>query len=116
MEELVNLLNYDVSEHIKNITVNDILTECKTLYQKYQQDKVNWPPEPTSNKKYQIWLNTTINYTSAIKPIEHDLKQYYSEIVMCRDFDTLNSKLYISFKSCLKEWYDTNSYFKNIIQ
>lgn len=116
MEELVNLLNYDTSEYIKNITKNDILTESKTLYQKYQQDKLIWPPEPTSNKMYHIWLNVTINYTKMIKPIESEIKSYYSEILECQDFDTLNSKLYHSFKSCLYEWYKINSHFKNMIQ
>jgi hypothetical protein len=52
MEELVKLLNYDTSEYIKNITKNDIISECKILYQKYQQDKLIWPPEPMSNKIY----------------------------------------------------------------
>lgn len=115
MEELVKLLNYDVVEYIKNITKNDIVNECSTLYQKYQQDKINWPPEPSSNKLYYMWLNVTITYTKAIKPIESDLKLYYSDILKCKNFDTLNSELYHAFKHNLKEWYDTNSYFKNML-
>lgn len=51
-----------------------------------------------------------------IKPIESEIKSYYSEILECQNFDTLNSKLYHSFKSCLNEWYKINSHFKNMIE
>lgn len=116
MEELVKLLNYDIYEHIKNITKNDIVKECSKLYLKYQQDKIKWPSEPSSNKLYHVWLNITMNYTKVIKPIESDLKLYYSKILECPNVEILNYELYHSFKSCLKEWYNTNSHFKNMLQ
>lgn len=106
MDELLKILNYDMSEYIIKITIGSIRQECRELYTKYQQEKLKLPPEPTSGKMYNIWLNQMVNYTSKIKPLESEIKWYYDQIMTCRDFNMLNSHLYLDFKDIMNEWYE----------
>ncbi len=105
MEELVRILNYDIIIYIIDITTKIIKSECKILYDKYNSDKLNLLPEPISGKLYNIWLTHMINYTQKFKPLEHELKLYYKEIQNCKDFNILNSKLYLDYKDILSELY-----------
>lgn len=109
METLLNYLNYDVSDYILQITIKDIKKECTELHEKYQKEKLNLPAEPISGKRYNLWLNQMLNYTEKIKPLESEIKMYYTEIMICKDFDTLNSILYLDFKDIINEWF----YMKN---
>lgn len=105
METLLNYLNYDVSEYIIQIASNDIKNECIQLHDMYQKEKTNLPPEPISGKSYYTWLKQMTNYTEKIKPLESEIKMYYTEIMTCKDFDTLNSILYLDFKDIINEWF-----------
>lgn len=105
MNTLLNHLNYDVSDYIIQIAMNDIKKECTELHDKYQKGKTNLPPEPISGKLYYIWLNQMVNYTAKSKSLESEIKLYFKEIQECKDFDTLNSILYLDFKDIIDEWF-----------
>lgn len=105
MDTLLNHLNYDVADYIIQIATNDIKNKCVELHEKYQKEKSNLPPEPISGKLYYTWLNQMLNYTQKIKPLEAEIKMYYKEIEECKNFDTLNSVLYLDFKDIINEWF-----------
>lgn len=110
METLLQFINYDVADYIIKIVEQDIKSECTELYKQYKMDKTNLPPEPISGRLYQAWLNQMIDFTYKTKPLNTEIEWYLKEIHNCKDFNVLNSILYLDFKDIIKEWYELKSF------
>lgn len=111
MDDIAELLNYDVIGCIKKQTCNVIKTDCKVLVDFFKNEKASMPTEPPTGKSYYIWINYMLNYTKNIVPIEDSINIMYDKIIKSNDFDELQD-LYTQFKNLIDEWYDLKTRFR----